>query len=56
MEVDLPAELTSFLTLSKWANILYISELMFAMAEIRQSSLPSKALQRGMEYEEASRD
>jgi hypothetical protein len=56
MEVDLPGELTSFSTLSKWADILRMPELMFATAEIRQSSLPSKALGRGRQYEEASRE
>jgi hypothetical protein len=56
MGVDLPGELTSFSTLSKRADILCMPELMFTTAEIRRSSLLSKALQRGIEYEEASRE
>jgi hypothetical protein len=56
MEVDLPGELTSFSTLSKQANILCMPELIFTTAEIRRSSLRSKAVRRGMEYEEASRE
>jgi hypothetical protein len=55
-EVNLLGDLTSFSTLSKRADILCMPELMFAMAEITWSTLPSKALQRGMEYEEASRE
>jgi hypothetical protein len=53
MEVDLLGKRTSFSTLSKRADILYMLELMFARAEIRQSSLRSMAVWRGMEYKEA---
>jgi hypothetical protein len=56
MEVDLLGKLTSFSTFSKWADIVCMPELTFAMAEIRQLSLRFTALQQGMEYEVASRE